>query len=73
VYGDLGWYLPNLLAAADIADDIYYDWLAQIEMPQWHSSRTVLIGDAAYAVSLLAGPRRITRGRRGVSACRSSE
>jgi 2-polyprenyl-6-methoxyphenol hydroxylase-like FAD-dependent oxidoreductase len=55
VYGDLGWYIPNLLDAADIADDIYYDWMAQIEMPQWHSGRTVLIGDAAYAVSLLAG------------------
>jgi 2-polyprenyl-6-methoxyphenol hydroxylase-like FAD-dependent oxidoreductase len=55
VYGDLGWYVPRLLAAADRADDLYYDVVAQIEMPRWRRGRAVLVGDAGYAVSLLAG------------------
>ncbi len=54
-YGDLGWHLPALLDAADRCDDIYYDTISQIEMDRWHDKRCVLIGDAAYAVSLLAG------------------
>ncbi|MCB9994677.1 MAG: FAD-dependent monooxygenase [Hyphomicrobiaceae bacterium] len=55
VYGDLGWHLPSVLDHADHCDDIYYDWIAQIEMDQWHKGRVVLVGDSAYAVSLLAG------------------
>ncbi len=55
VYGDLGWHVPRLLQAAETMPDIYYDLVAQIEMPRWHEGRTVLVGDACYAVSLLAG------------------
>lgn len=55
VYGDLGWHVPRLLKAANQGPDIYYDLVAQIEMPRWHEGRTVLVGDACYAVSLLAG------------------
>ncbi|WP_427007753.1 FAD-dependent monooxygenase [Pseudarthrobacter sp. H2] len=36
-------------------EDIYYDQVAQIRMPRWHTGRVVLLGDAAAAVSLLAG------------------
>jgi len=54
-YGDLGWLVPATLAAAPDPHDIYYDVVAQTEMPHWHRDRVVLIGDAAYAVSLLAG------------------
>src|SRR6185312_7612602 len=46
---------PATLAAAPDPHDIYYDVVAQTEMPHWHRDRVVLIGDAAYAVSLLAG------------------
>ncbi|GAA3441262.1 FAD-dependent oxidoreductase [Planomonospora venezuelensis] len=35
--------------------DPYYDCVAQIRMPRWSRGRTVLIGDAAHAVSLMAG------------------
>lgn len=35
--------------------DVYYDLVAQIEMPHWSSGRVTLIGDACQAVSLLAG------------------
>ncbi|MFB9837252.1 FAD-dependent monooxygenase [Actinoallomurus acaciae] len=34
---------------------MYYDQVAQIDMPAWSRDRVVLIGDAAHAVSLLAG------------------
>ncbi|MGW5050295.1 FAD-dependent oxidoreductase [Actinokineospora sp. NPDC004072] len=36
-------------------DDPYYDTVAQVELPVWHRGRTALIGDAAHAVSLMAG------------------
>jgi 2-polyprenyl-6-methoxyphenol hydroxylase-like FAD-dependent oxidoreductase len=54
-YGDLGWLVPATLAAAPEPHQIYHDVVAQTAMPQWHRQRVVLIGDAAYAVSLLAG------------------
>jgi 2-polyprenyl-6-methoxyphenol hydroxylase-like FAD-dependent oxidoreductase len=58
VYGDLGWHVPRMLAAAgavEQATDLYYDVVAQVEMPRWRMGRAVLVGDAGYAVSLLAG------------------
>jgi 2-polyprenyl-6-methoxyphenol hydroxylase-like FAD-dependent oxidoreductase len=54
-FGDLGWIVPEALAAMPEPQEIYFDVVAQIEMPCWHRERTVVIGDAAYAVSLLAG------------------
>lgn len=54
-YGDLGWVVPRALAGLPAPEDIYYDLVAQVEMPTWHRDRIVLLGDAAYAVSLLAG------------------
>jgi 2-polyprenyl-6-methoxyphenol hydroxylase-like FAD-dependent oxidoreductase len=55
VYGDLAWHVPAMLAAAERTSDIYYDVVAQVEMPRWRRGRAVLVGDAGYAVSLLAG------------------
>ncbi|HEY3684712.1 MAG TPA: FAD-dependent oxidoreductase [Streptosporangiaceae bacterium] len=55
VYGGLGWMVPTVLDRCPPPAEIYYDQVAQIRMPGWHSGRTVLVGDAAYAVSLLAG------------------
>jgi 2-polyprenyl-6-methoxyphenol hydroxylase and related FAD-dependent oxidoreductases len=54
-FGDLGWIVPEVLAAMPGPEDIYYDVVAQVEMDTWRRGRTILIGDAAYAVSLLAG------------------
>ncbi|GLI27853.1 FAD-dependent oxidoreductase [Agromyces rhizosphaerae] len=53
-FGDLGGFVPAMLAA-DPVDDVYYDVVAQVEAPAWHDGRVVLIGDSAYAVSLVAG------------------
>jgi 2-polyprenyl-6-methoxyphenol hydroxylase-like FAD-dependent oxidoreductase len=55
VYGGLGWVVPEALDRCPPADQIFYDQLAQIVMPAWSTERVVLVGDASYAVSLLAG------------------
>ena len=39
----------------DGVETIYFDRVSQIRMPAWSKGRTALIGDAAAAVSLLAG------------------
>lgn len=55
VYGSLGWVAPAALAALPPAADVYYDVVAQVEVPSWHHGHVVLVGDACQAVSLLAG------------------
>jgi 2-polyprenyl-6-methoxyphenol hydroxylase-like FAD-dependent oxidoreductase len=54
-YRGLGWVAPRVLAACPPGDEVYYDQVAQIVMPRWSSGHVVLVGDAGYAVSLLAG------------------
>jgi deazaflavin-dependent oxidoreductase (nitroreductase family) len=54
-YRGLGWLVPDALAQCPASEDIYYDQVAQIEMPRWSKGRVTLVGDACYAVSLLAG------------------
>ena len=54
-YGRLGWIAPRALAACPPAEQLYYDQVAQVVMPSWSRGRVTLLGDAAYAVSLLAG------------------
>ncbi|QFZ20030.1 FAD-dependent oxidoreductase [Saccharothrix syringae] len=52
-YGSLGWVVPRALARCPA--EIYYDQVAQVELPRWTSGRVALVGDACGAVSLLAG------------------
>ncbi|HZE39164.1 MAG TPA: FAD-dependent monooxygenase [Stackebrandtia sp.] len=54
-YGRLGWVIPEAIDACPPSDQMYYDQVAQTVMPRWTKGRVVLLGDAAYAVSLLAG------------------
>ncbi|MBB5855535.1 FAD-dependent oxidoreductase [Amycolatopsis umgeniensis] len=54
-YGSLGWAVPRALDLCPPAEEVYYDQVAQVEMPSWSRGRVVLVGDACYAVSLLAG------------------
>ena len=54
-YGSLGWVVPEALASCPPAQEVYYAQVAQVVMPSWHRGRVVLVGDACYAVSLLAG------------------
>jgi 2-polyprenyl-6-methoxyphenol hydroxylase-like FAD-dependent oxidoreductase len=55
VYASLGWLVPRALAACPPSREVFYDQVAQIEMPRWSSGRVTLLGDACAAVSLLAG------------------
>ena len=55
VFGDLGWLTPDLLARLRTADSVYYDTLSQVVLDRWSSGRVVLVGDAAWCVTLFAG------------------
>jgi 2-polyprenyl-6-methoxyphenol hydroxylase-like FAD-dependent oxidoreductase len=55
IYGNMHWRIPEALKKAETVPEIYYDLVAQVKMPAWHKGRVVLVGDAGYAVSLLAG------------------
>ncbi|MGA8116228.1 MAG: FAD-dependent oxidoreductase [Actinocatenispora sp.] len=54
-YGSLGWIVPAALAACPEPREIYYDQVAQVELPDWNRHRVTLLGDSCQAVSLLAG------------------
>jgi 2-polyprenyl-6-methoxyphenol hydroxylase-like FAD-dependent oxidoreductase len=54
VFGDLGWHVPTALERAAALPGIYYDQVAQIELPHWCRHRVALVGDACQAVSVLA-------------------
>jgi 2-polyprenyl-6-methoxyphenol hydroxylase-like FAD-dependent oxidoreductase len=49
------WEEPEIAAAIECCDDFYFDSVCQIRMPGWSRGRVVLLGDAAYCPSLLAG------------------
>ena len=51
----MGWECPQILAALDEVNHIYYDRVSQIHMDRWTRGRVALIGDAASCLSLLAG------------------
>jgi 2-polyprenyl-6-methoxyphenol hydroxylase-like FAD-dependent oxidoreductase len=55
VFADMGWESASILAAMAGVADVYFDGVTQIRMDQWSRGRTVLVGDAAACVSLLAG------------------
>jgi 2-polyprenyl-6-methoxyphenol hydroxylase-like FAD-dependent oxidoreductase len=55
VYGDLGWVVPEVLAGMRTAESIYFDTVSQIVIDRWSRGRVVLLGDAAWCVTLFAG------------------
>ena len=54
-FDGLGWKVPAMLEHVDAGDNFYFDKLNQIRMPVWSRGRVVLVGDAGYCVSPLAG------------------
>jgi len=54
-YAGLGSDVDEALAKCPDPGEIYYDQVAQIELPEWSRGRVVFAGDACQAVSLLAG------------------
>lgn len=55
VFGDAGWESRDILRALDACDTLYFDEVSQIRLPRWSRGRIALLGDAAFAPSLLAG------------------
>ena len=54
-FSGMGDLAERALAQCPSSDEIYYDQVAQIDTPRWTDGQVALIGDAAYAVSLIAG------------------
>jgi 2-polyprenyl-6-methoxyphenol hydroxylase-like FAD-dependent oxidoreductase len=54
-FGVMKWEVPDILNRMDAVDDVYFDRVSQIHLPQWSAGRVALIGDAAACASLLAG------------------
>jgi 2-polyprenyl-6-methoxyphenol hydroxylase-like FAD-dependent oxidoreductase len=55
VFGELGWEVPQLRAQLRASASVYFDSVSQITLDRWTSGRVVLLGDAAWCVSLFAG------------------
>ena len=54
-YGDMGWVAPDVLGRLVGAESVYFDTVSQIVLDRWSSGRVVLLGDAAWCVTLFAG------------------
>jgi 2-polyprenyl-6-methoxyphenol hydroxylase-like FAD-dependent oxidoreductase len=54
-FAGAGWHCAALLAAAQEADDFYFDEFAQVHMDSWSRGRVTLCGDAGYCASPLSG------------------
>lgn len=55
-FAGAGWLVPQLLEHVSQAKSVYFDEVSQaVVSPRWAQDRAVLLGDAGYAVSLIAG------------------
>ena len=54
-FDDAGWECPQIMAALDHCQSLYFDRVSQIRLDAWSAGRVALIGDAAACPSLLAG------------------
>jgi 2-polyprenyl-6-methoxyphenol hydroxylase-like FAD-dependent oxidoreductase len=55
-FAGCGWRIPEVIARLPAAHSVYFDEVAQaVVSPHWARGRAVLVGDAGYAVSLIAG------------------
>lgn len=54
-FAGAGWEWPQMERALSGTDNLYFDSVSQIHMDRWTRGRIALVGDAAAAVSLMAG------------------
>ncbi|MEU0312951.1 FAD-dependent oxidoreductase [Nocardioides sp. NPDC006273] len=54
-YGDMGWVAPAVLDQLTRAESVYFDTISQMVVDRWSRGRVVLLGDAAWCVTLFAG------------------
>jgi 2-polyprenyl-6-methoxyphenol hydroxylase-like FAD-dependent oxidoreductase len=52
IFGDLGWKLPEMLAAVRASSELYFDSVSRVVVADWARGRAALLGDAASCVSL---------------------
>ena len=52
VYADDRWATPQVLQEFQASDDVYFDTVTRIVMPEWSCGRVTLLGDAASCISL---------------------
>lgn len=55
VFGNCHWEAGAMLEALRDVEELYFDEVSQIVVPEWSRGRTVLVGDALACPSLLAG------------------
>jgi 2-polyprenyl-6-methoxyphenol hydroxylase-like FAD-dependent oxidoreductase len=51
-FAGIGWRVPEFLAAARAAHDMYFDSVARVDVATWSRGRIALLGDASSCVSL---------------------
>ena len=54
-YADMGWVAPTVLEQLGGAESVYFDTISQMVVDRWSRGRVVLLGDAAWCVTLFAG------------------
>jgi 2-polyprenyl-6-methoxyphenol hydroxylase-like FAD-dependent oxidoreductase len=55
LYADDRWECQHVLNELNRTQELYFDRVSQIRMPNWSRGRIGLVGDAGFCVSLLAG------------------
>ncbi|TDC33428.1 FAD-dependent monooxygenase [Kribbella albertanoniae] len=50
-FADLGWRVPELLAALPSATELYFDSISRVHVDRWSTGRIVLLGDAGYGAT----------------------
>ncbi|MDN5859997.1 MAG: FAD-dependent monooxygenase [Pseudonocardia sp.] len=51
-YARMGWRAPEVLTRVRSGDVVWFDSVIRVRLPRWARGRTVLVGDAASAVTL---------------------
>jgi 2-polyprenyl-6-methoxyphenol hydroxylase-like FAD-dependent oxidoreductase len=54
-FAGMKWETQRMLDMMDAAPDLYFDSLSQVKMDRWSTGRVVLLGDAAWCASPMAG------------------
>lgn len=54
-YNDIKWVAPQVLGQLSNAESVYFDTVSQVVVDRWRRGRVVLLGDAAWCVTLFAG------------------
>ncbi|GAB3875143.1 FAD-dependent monooxygenase [Kibdelosporangium lantanae] len=51
VFAGAGWEVPNLIEQMWTAEDLYFERVGAVHVPEWYRGRTALLGDSAFGGS----------------------